>query len=197
MKRVDFKALWESRYPGGVPISHTFRHSYPDRWFRIHSLPDSKRYPEDENEWSIILERQNTIITDILGDGSPLFFVSGNYFPEGNNGLHEVDEVDSIKNFTFKTLDHIDLHKLWPHEYRNGDFFRPVFCDLTWLPHKFDHVLRDIALDNVRAFFVAVTSDSLVVPYDGGVDLILMDNETTQQYKSKYSDWLSKREDGL
>jgi hypothetical protein len=75
-----------------------------------------------------------------------------------------------IKGFLFNKLDDIDLH---------------------------DNVLRDVAQDLVRVFFISVDYDTVIVPYDGGVDLILKDKETKDQYRLKYSDWLSKRDDGL
>jgi hypothetical protein len=197
MTKEDFKKLWTNRYPGSEPISYTFRHKYPHRWFRIHSLPDSKRNPDNEDEWTIILERQNSIMTDIFGDGSKILILTGDYHFEGNTELHPIDDVDSIKEFSFNKLDDIDLHKFYPDEYDNGHVFRPIFCDSNWAPHKFDNVLRDIAQDSVRVFSMSVDNDTLIVPYDGGVDLILKDRETRDQYKSKYSGWLSKRNDGL
>jgi hypothetical protein len=197
MTNEDFKKLWTSRYPDSVPISFTFRHDYPDRWFRIHSLPESKRYPDNEDEWTILLHRQNTVITDILGKDSKLLILTGNYHFEGHTELHPIDDVDSIKEFSFNKLDNIDLHKLSPDEYDRGQVFRPIFCDATWSPRKFDNILRDIAQDSVRVFFVSVDSDTLIIPYDGGVDLILKDKPTRDKYKTKYTDWLSKRDDGL
>jgi hypothetical protein len=197
MTKEDFIKLWTNRYSDSVPISYTFRHSYPDRWFRIHSLPESKRYPDNEDEWIILLQRQNTIMTDILGNDSKILIITGDYHFEGHTELHPVDDVDSIKEFSFNKLDNVDLHKLWPDEYNDGQVFRPIFCDSTWAPHKFDNVLRDIAQDSVRAFFVSVDSDTLIIPYDGGVDLILKDSATRDKYKTKYTDWLSKRDDGL
>jgi hypothetical protein len=44
---------------------------------------------------------------------------------------------------------------------------------------------------------MSVDDDTLIAPYDGGVDLILKDKEIRDQYKSKYRNWLSKRDDGL
>ncbi|WP_143785595.1 DUF3885 domain-containing protein [Ohtaekwangia koreensis] len=197
MTKEDFNNIWTKRYPDSVPISYTFRHDYPDRWFRIHSLPDSKRYPNNEDEWTIVLSRQNAIITDILGDGAKIFLVTGDFHFEGHTELHPIDDVDSIKGLSFNKLDNIDLYKLWPDEYDNGQVFRPMFCNSVWSPSKFNNILRDIAQDSVRVFFMSVDNDTVIVPYDGGVDLILKDKQAREQYKSKYSDWLSKLDSGL
>ena len=197
MTSDEFKKFWTNRYPDSVPISYTFRHNYPDRWFRIHSLPGSKRYPDNDNDWAIILHRQNTLITDLFGDDPEILLVSGEYHFEDHNESAPFNVVDPFKEFSFTNLDAIDLHKRWPEEYDKGSFFRPMFSKLVWSPGKFNRLLRDVALDSVRVFLVSVNHNTIIVPYDGGIDVILKDRETRDQYKSNYIDWLSERYDGL
>ena len=67
MTKEQFEKFWISTFPDTLPISHLFKFDYKDRWFRIHSLPKSKRYADNENEWEILLSRQNQIINDLLG----------------------------------------------------------------------------------------------------------------------------------
>jgi len=197
MTKDDFKTLWTTRYPSSIPISYTLRNDYEDRWFRIHSLPDSKRYADNEAEWTTILSRQNAIITDVLGDGSRLLLVTGYYVFEGHEELSSPVDADSIRKFSFTSLDDIDLHNARPGENEAGEVFRPMFCSVTWSPGGFNDLLRDIAQDSVRAFFIAVDTDIIIAPYDGGVDIIVTNRAARDQYKSKYRDWLSKRDDGL
>lgn len=63
---------WQSHYGAAIPIAHRLRFQVPDRWFRIHSLPQSKRYPQKPSEYSGLLARHNTVATDILGSQKPL-----------------------------------------------------------------------------------------------------------------------------
>lgn len=72
-----------------------------------------------------------------------------------------------------------------------------MFSEQNWHPHKFDNLLKDIAEDNLRAFFVSVYKELIIAPYDGGVDFILKDTKTRDFYKQKYISWLSIRQDGL
>ena len=197
MTSEQFNTFWALNFTDPIPMQHYFRHDYPDRWFRIHSLPGSKRYADNEEEWNILLDRQNKIITDLLGNASNFILVTGGYSSEGSIELHPIEEVNSIAKIPFVLLDPIDLNKLSPDEYEIGQFYKPMFSEQIWQSNKFDSILKDIADDQLRAFFISVDKKNIIAPYDGGVDLILKDTETRNIYKQKYSDWLSQREDGL
>ncbi|MGW1495223.1 DUF3885 domain-containing protein [Streptomyces sp. NPDC002402] len=67
--------LWRERRPSGPPIAHTFRSTYCDQWVRFHSLPESKRYPESEDEYAIVLDRYNTILDELFA-GTDVFVVT-------------------------------------------------------------------------------------------------------------------------
>jgi len=197
MTSEQFNKFWTLNFADTIPIQHYFRQDCSDRWFRIHSLPESKRYADNEEEWNILLDRQNKIITDLLGNGSNFILVTGDFSSEDDTELHPHEEVNSIANIPFVLLDPIDLKKLSPDEYEIGQFYKPMFSEQIWQPNKFDSILKDIADDQLRAFFISVDKKLIIAPYDGGVDFILNNAETRNVYKQKYSDWLSLREDGL
>lgn len=123
--------------------------------------------------------------------------ITGDYHFEDHEELHPIESVDSLGRFSFTNLDAIDLHSVWPDGYDAGQFYRPMITREIWLSGKFDDVLRDVALDCVRLFFVSINNDTMVIPYDGGVDFIVRDAEAVSVYKRKYRDWLSGRDDGL
>ena len=197
MTKEDFQKLWTLNYPDTVPISYLFKHDYTDRWFRIHSLSESKRYPEGENEWQVLLSRQNEIITNLFGLETPIIIVTGEYNWGGDRQIHITDEEEIFKQFSFVRLDNIELHKIDAEQYDEPDIYRPAFAQTIWKPNYHDKLLREIANDNTRAFFVSFDKNIIVAPYDGGVDFILKDNQTRDNYKEKYKQWLSEREDGL
>lgn len=197
MTAEKFKMFWESNYPQTVPISFSLKHDYPDRWFRIHSLPESKRYAEDEEEWSILLHRQNKVITDLLGQDSNFLLVVEEYMIEGLTEIDPSERISSIAQIPFTAHAKIDLNKLRPEQYDTGSYCVPLISEQVWSPNKFDDLLRDIADSKLGAFFVSIENKLIVAPYDGGVDFILKDSETRDFYKEKYSSWLSPREDGF
>jgi hypothetical protein len=197
MTAEQFNIFWSSTYPNTVPISHYFRRDYHDRWFRIHSLPESQRYAENETEVTIILERQNKVITDLCGENSKILLVTGDYNFHGPSEPHICTVEPSYQKFSFIYTDPIDLHQLSPEEYEPEEIFRPAFTEITWNSGQQDNLLMDIANDKLRLFFISIENCVIIAPYDGGVDFVLKDTETNAFYKSKYRNWLSARQDGL
>jgi hypothetical protein len=197
MTAEQFKIFWASTYPGLIPISHCLRENNSNRWFRIHSLPGSKRYAENADEWEILLYRQNKIITDLLGDYSKIILVTGAYDFESAIELHPLTAPTVISDMPFIQLDYIDLYLHNPEQYDKGAVYKPLFWEQIWHKNKFDNLLKEIAGDELRAFFISEKNNCIVAPYDGGIDFIVKDRATSDFYKQEYKDWLSAREDGL
>ncbi len=197
MTKEEFNNHWTKTFPKTNPISHLFKHDYSERWFRIHSLPESKRYAANDADWEILLSRQNEIITDLFGVDNTLLLVTGDYDLEDQKTIHVTDDEEIFKPFSFVRLDNIELNKIDAERYDESDIYRPAFAQTIWKPNYHDKLLREIANDNTRAFFVSFEKNVIVAPYDGGVDFVLKDSSTREKYQIKYKQWLSEREDGL
>ncbi|WP_116795545.1 hypothetical protein [Flavobacterium sp. 103] len=196
MTKEEFKTFWNLMYPNTIPISYLFKNNHSQKWFRIHSLPKSKRYPESENEWGILLERQNQIITDLFGENEKILLVTGEY-NWGERTTFITDEEEVFKQYKFLRLDNIDMFEYNSDDYDKGEIYRPAFAEIIWNLNHYDKLLKEIAINNVSAFFVSIVKNIIVVPYDGGIDFIFKDSQTRDSYKEKYKEWLSEREDGL
>lgn len=202
MNTSSFQVFWNNRYHESVPLGHHLREDYPDRWFRIHSLPESKRYADDEDERNILLFRQNALITDLLGDNAKFYLVTGRYCyadPEAFNICSEYRDLDCFKKFDLRESDAINLFKHYPDYYdeEDGIHFVPAIFGTTWKSGKFDDVLINIADEVAFAVILGISRNVAICPYDGGVDCIVENSEQVESYKRKYQDWLSRREDGL
>ena len=197
MSPKQFTQFWAKSYPKTVPIPHFFKYDYANRWFRIHSLPDSKRYAETDAEWAILLERQKTLITDLFGEVERVILVTGTYKWKNERRVHVVKKDPILKTYPFKILPEMDLPASKSEYYDAGMAYRPAFAEALWQSEEFDNLLRGIANDELRVFFVSMNKNVIIAPYDGGVDVILKDIETKNAFKIKYKDWLSEREDGF
>jgi hypothetical protein len=170
--------MWNARYPETPPISRVFKHRMPHRWARIHSLPGSKRYAETDEDWACLLQRQNSVMDELVEVSTPLTVVI--------NAYKEANPLLKSERATFIGM------------YSAGEGEHEIACrhyHSTWQHARHEPLLKLIAEDEVRAFFIA--PDCLVAPYDGGVDVILKDEATRDAFKRRYRDWLSERQDGL
>jgi len=193
MTKEEFQIAWESKYSGTAPISHLLKLGFQDRWFRIHSLPGSKRYPENETDWETLLKRQNEVLTDLFGISTPIYLVTGDYNLGNQNTNYLADEVLQRYNFNYANI--ISLYKLDNVEYDEADYYQPAFAEIKWALKKHDLLLRKIASDQTRAIFVSFDKNIIAAPYDGGVDIIVVDTKTKNYFKEKYHQYLSDRDD--
>ncbi len=202
MSTASFQIFWNNRYPESAPLGHYLRIDYWERWFRIHSLPESKRYANDEDESKILLYRQNTLITDLLGNGAEFYLVTGRYYypdPNIEDIAKEYRELDCFNKFDFCESEGINLFEFYPDDYDEEPegYFIPASATATWKPSAFDDLLMKIADDEAIALFLGISRNIVICPYDGGVDCIVEDSEQVEYYLRKYQNWLSRREDGL
>lgn len=201
MKREEkFTKDWLHHYSDSPPVSHWFKWAYPDNWFRIHSLPQSKRYPDNDNEWKILLKRQNEIITDMFGLDTNVYLVSSDADREFKT--LSVLHYGNGEMYQFIHIGEIDLYKLDVEYYRDEYIydkhtFKPVFAEIVWRPYLHDNLLKEIANGNTRVFLVSFDKEIIIAPYDGGIDFIVKEERTKDIYKTRYKEWLSNRADGL
>lgn len=55
---------------GIYPLPFLLRENIKSSWFRIHSLPQSKRYPENDTDWNILMARHREVSNTVLGNES-------------------------------------------------------------------------------------------------------------------------------
>jgi hypothetical protein len=170
---------WQKLYPSALPIKeHLNSLRFPNRWVRIHSLPLSKRYASDEAEWNSLLYRQNSVIDNLIPQGTSISFV-----------INWVEE----DNYIFKSFDPQSLGII--QEAEGEPAYNSYLLETTWESHSLNPLLIMIADDMMRAFIIA--PNCLIGPYDGGMDVILKDPNACYAFKRRFKDWLSLRADGL
>jgi hypothetical protein len=197
MTKEEFNKYWNMYFSNINLISNQFKNYFPNRWFRIHSLPNAQRYIQGDNDKKILLSRQNEIVSDLVGVGEALVLVVGKYISVDQIPTKLILNNQVLQEFKFIILDHIDLYKIDPSLYEENIIYIPAFAKIVWEKNHYDNLLLEMAQGNIKGFFVSFSKKLLIVPYEGGIDFILKDNLTKEKYKNKYNDWLSKRADGL
>jgi hypothetical protein len=181
---------WQQQYPDMWPLAYNFKELYKRRWVRFHSLPESKRYPENEAEYDIILERHNSVI-DYLNSSQPntLLLISSEWdgLAIPNRFRSHLLKLDP-NAICWKSLAMSTLHG----DEDNSTYQHLYVSEWTWRKGVFDPVLRLVANDVVaNVMIVNISGKWLYHPYDGGADIILASSEARDILRDKYKLWLS------
>ena len=190
----SFRALWRSFYGDCPPVGFLLQETFPERWFRIHSLPASKRYAETAVELATILSRHNTVATDVLGESAPCVVVTHPH----------VNPLASRRPRSGRQLDALGLEPLMtvleenPRDPDEGWKIPLVAAHIRWHPQALDDVLADVSEDIVGPLLIVATESGRVyAPYDGGADLFVGSKEERDELRARYADWLSPHPSGL
>ena len=181
---------WRRRFPDCEPISHELRHAFPDRWVRSHSLPESKRYPDDEVEYATLLARHNTVLGSLTHAGQTLALLTTGY-----SGTAEPTRDDDLRELDPQALPwrSVPMPDFGPTTYWH------VFASRhRWFPGGFDPIVRQVAADILaNVMIVPLDCRWLLHPYDGGMDVILDSPATRDALKASFPDWLSDLASGM
>jgi hypothetical protein len=192
MNGSEIASGWRRAFGDTLPIGYVCRERVPERWVRIHSLPESKRYPESEAEYRELLRSHNEVATAVLGDGAScvLFWVAF--------GLPRV-AINPLFHLSVKKSALIQVSELTGRAdpEPEADVVRVAAIPAQWRPTQFDQALRAIAEDRGRIFFANLTSGTAYAPYDGGADLFFASGEAVPHAKAAWAQWLSAEPSGL
>ncbi|MGV9270320.1 DUF3885 domain-containing protein [Kitasatospora sp. NPDC003701] len=182
----DLTGLWRSRWPAAPPIGHLVGDPYGEVWVRFHSLPESKRYPDDEGEYAVVLERYNTVLDELFA-GQDVHLVTsawttGPDLPRRRPraGHWQTLLVTDDPDPRFRTHQHLFVTRR------------------TWRRGCLDRLLRAVADDAVADVLITDTLMRRVHhPYDGGADVLLTGPGERDRLRGRHADWLSRHPDGF
>ncbi|MDG5803358.1 hypothetical protein P9869_11910 [Streptomyces ossamyceticus] len=186
-------ALWQQQFPEGPPVAHELRAAYSDRWVRFHSLPGSKRYPETEDEYAIVLHRYNTLLNELF-EGTDVYVVTVAWCwePHGAELPSRRREVHP-EGSRWTTVAHEDDPDPELHSYTH------LYADRRlWRPGAVDEILREVADDVLSGVIITDSGLSRVHhPYDGGADVIAASPEERNRLRDDHRAWLPRNPAGL
>lgn len=176
---ATFLGAWQRSYGGAAPLGRALRERFRRRWFRVHSLPDGKRYATTDDERAELLRRQNDLITNVIGDGRPCRFVFGYY---GEEAQLPDDVASALRELTPVFLTTID-----PRDAGTVEAYPLMLASLVWEPGSLDPILLAVADDVLETpLLVSADLQRVVAPYDGGVDVIV---ETPERRSELMRPW--------
>jgi hypothetical protein len=185
---AEFCSRWDAWHPDAVPVGWILRQD-GDRWLRIHSLPESKRYPDTDAERQLLLARHNAVADAIIGD-DPCVLLGFDY--------HGRDHLPPGHRLRPWLADAPPVMRLVPGDDDQDAEPTSIFADfVTWRPGAFDALLLDVADDRLRLLLLNWTNGAVYAPYDGGADLIWSTETERDAARARYAAWLSREDTGL
>lgn len=181
---------WRECFGEVLPAGFLCRGALQDRWLRIHSLPDSKRYAEDQSEVAEMLRRQNLVAEDLLGDGALclLIFTRWNW-----DGAARWPRDERLRTALAGRKPELML-RVDVHDDPLAFFAMPV----TWRRGEFDDVILECADDRTGPMlFANMQRRTIYAPYDGGADLFFGASDDVAPARERHRAWLSSLESGM
>lgn len=182
---------WKRGAPDTIPVSWSVRGLPDERWVRFHSLPESKRYADSEEEYRILLGRHHQVLADLRGDDEGdiaavhMAWTTGGRF-RAPKGFRRIAAT-------------WPLWRTFADDDPDSDGV-PWHAFARWVPPTptaLDPLLRRVADDIDRTLFTNATVDWIYAPYDGGADVIARNAEERDVLEAKYADWLSAHPSGM
>jgi hypothetical protein len=165
------------------PLAHMMRQTFPDYWLRIHSLPESKRYPEDEAERQTVFDRHSRFGSALLGERAHCLIIQSRF-----NGFQRSAEL-------MPELEWTQIHQVCEDD---EDVWDSWMAHTTWDAAAFRTLLMAIADDReAHVSFVSEVTDCVFIPYDGGADGFSFDTALLRRLKEEFAPWLSAHPLGL
>jgi len=185
-----FKTFWDHAYSKTPPVGEALRESFPDIWFRIHSLPQAKRYADNERERIEILQRHNALMSDLFARAEKVILIATDYSQEQRpaDTFFRPTSLDRDLEYFLTICVDEDPPIYW-------HFF---MTEMEWREGSIDDLLKPITNDEIRNVMLFHPEKAWVYhPYDGGGDVFVKDREKRESMKSKFSVWTSQHPLGL
>lgn len=164
------------------PLAHLMRAAFPKYWLRIHSLPESKRYPESDAEREIVFERHSRFGSALLGERTPCLVIQSR-----RNGFPRSAELMPESAWT-------PIHRVGKDE----DAWDSWMAHATWEAPTFRTLLLAIAEDReAHIAFVSESTDCVFIPYDGGADGFSFDKALVRRLSEELAPWRSAHPLGI
>ncbi|MFC9331527.1 hypothetical protein [Kitasatospora sp. NPDC057015] len=160
---------------------------------RFHYLPGSKRYPDSEAEYRLLLQRQHTVLTDLDAPAELTVITCGWNTDDQTEPVDRSPELEAVAPGTYWRTVMEDDHLAPEFQVRTHLYAGQV----ANMSRTLDPLLRAIADEVTIGVILAPPGlDWLVHPYDGGIDIITATVAERDELKGRHPDWLSSHPQG-
>ncbi len=178
----EIETLWRKAFGELSPSSYDLRIRFPKASFRIHSFKE-KRLPESKKDEITILRAQNQILNLMFESEICVAVIVGR--PAHNGEV--VGDLPSV------LTGGIYLDSLVNSDLKRDDEESEVFCGamVPWQESCFDRLLLAIARwEEDSVMFVRFDRPAIFAPYDGGVDIVVLDPDFRSRIREICREWI-------
>ncbi len=185
---------WNHRWPSCRPVGYELRNCARESWVRFHSLPEAKRYADNEVERTQLLRRHNVVLQELasaVAEPSELLVLTYSW-----SSSREVTLRDDVAQFN--APDAVHWKSVLLDADADGERWTHVHVSqVAWHLGALDELLLSVADDVTWADIAPADFEWVYHPYDGGADVVSTSTSTVSALRSKYRDWLSPHDHGL
>lgn len=179
---------WKEKWGDSSLLADRLKYEHGDKFLRFYSLPDGKRYADNDKEATKILFRQNILISDLTESHSNTLLL---ILPQSSNSK-EVEPLDKNaqvgKPQFWKTINGDESEtdpamKTYNHMYVSS---------FEWHEGAIDNILSQVSEDVIWGVIIAPLDFSFIYhPYDGGSDVFSTSQIKLDELRVKYPDWVA------
>lgn len=196
MTAQTISEAWHSSFGPALPVGYLCRATLPDRWIRIHSLPESKRYPDTKAERDEVLRRHNAAASYTLGEDSECILFIKQYGESQHWPDYYVE--DSRYAAEFLALNRFALQHMQSYDEGQDGPLQVFATRQRWHTGAFDELILMCADGTAGPYmFANIGMRTAYAPYDGGADLFFSSSDAVVEARRTFSGWLSAIESGL
>ena len=187
MTSEQIASAWNARFELAGPCGFLCREAHHELWVRIHSLPESKRYPENEADRAEILRRHNTVASVILGENAECTVFAARFgrLPEIDGGT-----LVGIGDLRFAHVPALSINE-------GNESIQFFAAQTVWCFGVFDDLILAAAENSIGPIlFANLNTGTAYSPYDGGADFFLTSPSDVKSAKDSWRSWFSLRADG-
>ena len=174
-KAEALRTAWQAQFGAALPIGHQLRQSVPQRWFRMHHLPESRRYPDTPADWAEALARHEAVASWLLGEATLVWRIEVCTLREASERAWLRVPIDASE--------WAEALRARQTAWRTGEHAAAIAAVLD--EREGPRLWADLQRGCVYA------------PYPGGADLICTDTAQRVQGRSRFAAWLPRHPSGL
>jgi hypothetical protein len=184
---------WKSEVAAVAPVGHALRQVLTSNWTRFHSLPESKRYAENDRERDELRHRHLTVANTLFREGESIYVYRSRYYEKRLKGkAKHLLAGRQLQESVVQLPAHLGAKST-----DEDEILSVRALTTAWQPDFYLELLHQIADDRETGIsFVAPQSKNIYCPYDGGLDVFSF-SVSAAEPATRYSQWQSSRPDRL